>query len=333
MKNYIFGLILLCFGTQVMSAPNEVEIESAWVAAEKAQVVGPTKVTIANQAEINIPKGFSFIPKQEAQRAMTAMGNGIDEDLQGLIVPTDESQVGMYTIDYSAEGYIKDDDAKDLNAKDILADYKEGTEQGNKERVAKGFPAMELSGWAQEPVYDEKLHRLTWALKANDKGIAPSDEDTVNHQTRLLGREGVISITWLASLKDLNTANKSQIDAITAGVQYVDGKKYENFSASTGDKVAEYGLAALITGAAAKKLGLFAIIAAFLAKFAKFGIIALIAAFPIFKRLFKKKDQPVSESSTRTESKNSAESEPSTPPASATTEAQAQQELKDTTKL
>jgi len=75
-------------------------------------------------------------------------------------------------------------------------------------------------------------------------------------------------------------------------VQYVDGKKYENFSSNAGDKVAEYGLAALITGAAEKKLGLFAIIAVCLAKFA---IVALIATFPISKRLFKENDQPVSD--------------------------------------
>lgn len=59
-------------------------------------------------------------------------------------------------------------------------------------------------------------------------------------------------------------------------LKYVEGKRYADFNSST-DKVAEYGLAALVAGVAAKKLGLFAVIAAFLAKFAKVGILAAAA--------------------------------------------------------
>jgi uncharacterized membrane-anchored protein len=55
---------------------------------------------------------------------------------------------------------------------------------------------------------------------------------------------------------------------------YNTGKRYEDFSAST-DRIAEYGLMALVGGVAAKKLGLFAIAAAFVLKFAKIILIGL----------------------------------------------------------
>ena len=58
-------------------------------------------------------------------------------------------------------------------------------------------------------------------------------------------------------------------------VTFNDGKRYTDFDAST-DKVAAYGLAALVAGVAAKKLGLLAIAGAFVLKFAK--VIALGAA-------------------------------------------------------
>jgi uncharacterized membrane-anchored protein len=62
---------------------------------------------------------------------------------------------------------------------------------------------------------------------------------------------------------------------LLASLQYHDGKRYGDFNSAT-DHVAEFGLAALVGGVAAKKLGLFAVLFAFLAKFAKVIGIAVI---------------------------------------------------------
>ena len=70
--------------------------------------------------------------------------------------------------------------------------------------------------------------------------------------------------------------DKTAVLTLLDNLKYVEGKRYADFNSST-DKVAEYGLAALVAGVAAKKLGLFAVIAAFLAKFAKVGILAAAA--------------------------------------------------------
>ena len=50
--------------------------------------------------------------------------------------------------------------------------------------------------------------------------------------------------------------------------------------------MAEYGLAALVAGVAAKKLGLFAVIAAFFAKFAKVILIAGAGLLAAVAKLF-----------------------------------------------
>lgn len=74
---------------------------------------------------------------------------------------------------------------------------------------------------------------------------------------------------------------------LLAGLKFNSGKSYADFNSST-DKVAEYGLAALIGGIAAKKLGLLALAGVFLAKFAKviaLGGLALAGgAFKFWKR-------------------------------------------------
>ncbi|MGL4767498.1 MAG: DUF2167 domain-containing protein [Formosimonas sp.] len=295
MKKLILAATLSAWIATAFAVPNEAEQTAAWQAANKVAIHGPGKTLVAGQSEVAIPKGYDFIPKTETAAIMRAMGNGEIHDLQGMLVANSESSKGdFYVIEYHKDGYIKDDDAKDLNPDDILAEYKEGTEAGNKERTAKGFAPIETAGWAQKPSYDPTLHRLTWALILRDKGAAAGPDDTVNYETRILGREGVLAVTWVAGLAQLAT-DKGRADQLTAGVSYVDGKKYENYSASAGDKVAEYGLAALITGVATKKLGLFAMLAAFLAKFAKVGILAAAGGLFGLKKLFKKKPKPAPE--------------------------------------
>jgi uncharacterized membrane-anchored protein len=92
-------------------------------------------------------------------------------------------------------------------------------------------------------------------------------------------------------VSDLNAleVNKPFAQALLAQTSFNPGKTYADFNAST-DKVAEYGIAALVTGVAIKKLGLFAVIAAFLAKFVK---LIAIAAFGLAAaaRKFLKRDK------------------------------------------
>jgi uncharacterized membrane-anchored protein len=77
---------------------------------------------------------------------------------------------------------------------------------------------------------------------------------------------------------------------LLAALDYNDGKRYTQFDSAT-DHVAEFGLAALIGGIAAKKLGLFALIAAFLVKFAKVIGVAVIALIAVARKFMgRKKD-------------------------------------------
>ena len=62
-----------------------------------------------------------------------------------------------------------------------------------------------------------------------------------------------------------------------------------NYSDHSTDKVATYGLAALVAGVAAKKLGFFAMAALFFAKFAKVGILALGGLAAAVSAFFKRK--------------------------------------------
>ena len=150
---------------------------------------------------------------------------------------------------------------------------------------------IEILGWAEKPAYDAATHRLVWAMSSRDKGDTNTDTQGVNYNTYLLGREGYFSLNLVTGLKDL-PAHKPEGQALLAALSFNDGKRYADFNAST-DHVAEYGLAALVLGVGAKKLGLLAAAGLFLAKFAKVGLLAALGLGAVLARVFKrKKDAP-----------------------------------------
>jgi len=192
---------------------------------------------------------------------------------------------------FTKSGYIKDDDAKEWNVGDLLKGMKEGTEESNKERKSRGLAEIEVVGWVEAPKYEATTHRLVWALESKEKGAPATAERGVNYNTYALGRDGYISMNLVTGLQSVQ-AEKPVAHSLLAALQYNDGKRYADFNSST-DHVAEYGLAALIGGVAAKKLGLFALAFAFLAKFAKVIGIAAIALGAVFIKFFRKKKDEV----------------------------------------
>ncbi|QUP53030.1 DUF2167 domain-containing protein [Ralstonia syzygii] len=272
---------------QAQQASNpEQEIKQAWATAKAAAQPGPTAVTLRDQAKLNISAGEVFIPQPAAGQLMHAMGNRNNPDMLGLVMPTNGAE-WMVVAKYEASGYIKDDDAKDWNVDDLFKSIKEGTDAANEEREKRGIPALEIQGWVERPHYDAATHRLIWSMAARSKGQPANEPGSVNYNTYALGREGYISLN-LITARDHVDADKPAVQTLLAHLDFQDGKRYADFNAKT-DKVAEYGLAALVGGIAAKKLGLFAVIAAFFAKFAKVAILAVAGFGAAIAKLFKRK--------------------------------------------
>lgn len=258
----------------------------AWTEAKSVAKSGPADIAIAGQATLHLPADRVFIPQPQAGKLLTAMGNpGTHNELAGLIFPKGDGE-WFATLRYIASGYVKDGDAKEWKADDLLASYKEGTEASNEERVKMGVAALEITGWAEPPAYEAGTHRLVWAMSSREKGAPASAEQGVNYNTYALGREGYLSLNFVTDLKDL-PAQKPDAKALLASLEFDAGKRYEDFNAST-DHVAEYGLAALVLGVGAKKVGLLAVIFAFVAKFAKIILLAVVGFGAAITKFFKR---------------------------------------------
>lgn len=278
--------LLLAFTAHHASAQRmtDAERQKIFEEANKAALIGPKDVPLADQATMKLPAGFGFVPQPHAQRVLHAMGNpGNDTRLQGVIFPDEQKANWFMTVRFEASGYVKDNDAKDWNADDLLKSYREGTEASNSEREKMGVPQLEILGWAEKPAYDAATHRLVWAMSSREKGTAASADQGVNYNTYALGREGYFSLNLVTGLAELPTY-KPVAHTLLGALDYNEGKRYADFNSKT-DKVAEYGLAALVVGVAAKKLGFFAVLAVFFAKFAKIillagaGLVALLVKF------------------------------------------------------
>lgn len=255
---------------------------------EDAQV-GPAEITLGSEAILKLPENMIFVPKDTANRLMVEHGNSSSPDRYGLIMPLSGSEEESWLVDlqFMPEGYIKDDDAKDWDAEKMLTALKKGNEEQNKIRREKGFPEIETHGWIEKPQYDASNHRLIWSIDAYQKG-AQDDDPSINYNMFQLGRKGYIELTMVSSLKQVDHI-KPLAKSILEQIEFNPGERYEDFNEAT-DKIAEYGLTALVGGVAAKKLGLFAMLAALFAKFGKFAIIGLIALGAVAKKLFNRKN-------------------------------------------
>jgi uncharacterized membrane-anchored protein len=237
-------------------------------------------------AKIKLPAGFRYLNPADTETVISKLwGNPPSNDRLGLIVPAgfdplDSSGYWAVVITYEEDGYVKDNDAAGIDYTKLLAQMKEGMQEANKERQKAGYPPIDLIGWATPPRYDQATHKLYWAreLKFGD-----SPEHTLNYSIRILGRRGVLvlnAVAPMAALKDVETATPS----ILAMVDFQEGHRYADFNPST-DKVATYGIAALIAGGILAKAGLFKLLWVGLLAAKKFVIIAILALVGYVKKL------------------------------------------------
>ena len=246
---------------------------------------GPTTVKLGDHATLNVPDGYAFLDAAGSRSLNDILHNPPADGDEYTLAPKSLDWIAFFS--YEDIGYVKDDEKLDPAA--ILDSYRQGTEESNKERRSRGWSELKIIGWSAKPEYDTQIKSLAWSILAED---LQSHDQVVNYNTRLLGRHGVMDVVVVASPKELATSI-ADFKRTLPGFQYTSGESYAEYR--PGDHVAEYGLAALITGGAiavAAKKGLFGVIGGFLVAAWKFVLVGLAAVGAWFKNLFKKKQQP-----------------------------------------
>lgn len=240
-------------------------------------------------ASLQLNNEFYYLSPDDTERLLTeGWGNPPGFKTLGMIIPTAVNPLADngwgVIISYKNDGHISDDDAAKIDYAELLEQMKADDEEDNKERRKQGYAGLTLLGWAEPPSYDQATHKMYWAreLKAED-----ADQTTLNYSIRVLGREGVLELNAVAAMADLQTI-KQETPKILAFTNFTDGNRYADYDAKT-DKLAPYGLAALVAGGIAAKAGLFAKIGVALLAFKKFIVLGLVAIAGFFGKLFKRK--------------------------------------------
>ncbi len=243
------------------------------------------------RAVIQIPPQHSFLGGADAARYLELNGNISSHEELGLIGPNSEEWFAVYFFDDI--GYVKDDDKDDLDADEMLATIREQMAAGNEVRSERGLSTFELDGWQIPPTYNDELNTLEWATR-----FVVDGRTTVNFKTKVLGRKGVMRVVLVTGPERLPTAIP-EFRRMMEDFRFVDGERYADYV--SGDKIAQYGLAALVVGAgaaAAAKTGLLAGLFLFLKKGWKLVAAAVVAVGIGLRRLFSggervRDDEPV----------------------------------------
>ena len=268
-------LAMLWAGTVRAQEADQPQVEFDWQR-------GPGTGAIGSRAAIGIPEDYVFLDADETRRYVEWTEN-VPGDEEYLFGPTHDKWEAYFS--FYDEGYVEDTEA--LDADELLASLRESQEASNEERRRRGWPELHIDGWQVPPRYNPDTRALEWATRLSDPA---SGNVTINYNTRVLGRKGTMSVQVVAQPENFD-AGMAEFKKSMEGFAYNPGERYADYV--PGDRVAEYGLAALITGGAvavAGKKGFFGAIAAFFAAAWKLLLAGLVGVGIWLKSLLKKKD-------------------------------------------
>ncbi|MFZ5724100.1 MAG: DUF2167 domain-containing protein [Pseudomonadota bacterium] len=271
-------LTALCWSPELPAAPAE---EPSTAAADAAAAAVPVDAAAeaapewhpqtgrvelpGNIAVLDVPAGWLYLPPGDAEQLLTMWGNppGSGSETLGMLVEADsgpdDPEGWVVIVTYDDSGHVTDADAGEIDYDDLLASMQEDTRAGNEYRRENGYSAVDLIGWAEPPRYDADEKKFYWAKELKFEG---SEHNTLNYNVRVLGREGVLELNAVANMEQLPRI-AAGMPAVIAMASFVDGQRYADYNEAT-DRLAGYGLAALVAGGVAAKTGLWAKLVALL---------------------------------------------------------------------
>ena len=291
---------LLCISTLSLVALFHARAEKQGISREQAEALvsglkfQQGEIALHNGlATLHVRDGFRFLNGADAQTVLVKLwGNPPGSaDPLGMLMPDGVSPLGekswAVVMTYEPDGYVGDKDAEKINYSELLTQMQKGVASANEKRQKAGYEPVHLVGWAKAPRYDSQTHKLYWAKELK---FGSQPDNTLNYNIRMLGRGGVLVLNGVAAMSQLPEIEEAT-PKILAAIDFNQGHRYADFNPKS-DKIAEYGLAALVAGtatAAAVKLGFFKAVWVAILAAKKFIIIGVVAIAASVRKLFKRK--------------------------------------------
>ena len=200
------------------------------------------------RAKLNLTAGYEYLDAEDARRVLEEVwGNPPGEAPLGLIVPEGETPFAAdawgIVLHYRPLGRVPDGDRERIDFAALIEPLKAQVQRLNEQRKAEGYATATLLGWSSLPRYDLQRHILQWGTMSQFSNEAIR---TMNHEVRLLGRAGVLSMSIVA---DANQYPQivARVPTIIDMFTWQPGNTYDDYDEDS-DVRAAGGLDTLITG-------------------------------------------------------------------------------------
>ena len=242
---------------------------------------GPSEFKLGSRATLQLPDRSGGLQEADSNKFLELTGN-LPSPGTTIVVKGN----WWATFDFDDSGYVKDDEK--IDADELLKTLKASDGPSNEERRKRGMPELITDGWFIAPHYDPKTKYLEWALRLH---ASNDPRPVINYTVRMLGRSGYERAVLVSSPETLE-GDVAEFKAVLNNFSFNAGERYSEFK--PGDRVAEFGLAALVAGGAAAvaaKTGFWKVIVGALAAGWKLVLGAVVALFAGLGRLFKRGDK------------------------------------------
>ena len=198
-----------------------------------------TDGNIAGKATFKLDGGLRYLDASNTSQFLKLTGN---LPAANMFTVATKNLSWFAVMQFVDEGYVVDSEKIDADA--LLKTLKENNAASQEERKKAGLAPLYLEGWFIAPRYDTESKRLEWAtlLRGSFGGKG------VNFSTKILGRTGHMDVILVSDPQNLDK-DVAEFKSALKGFEYVSGERYSEWK--QGERVAAYGLGALILGGAA----------------------------------------------------------------------------------
>lgn len=241
---------------------------------------------VGGEVAVETGQALRFLGPDDARTVLVDLwGNpeAAAEGVLGMIFPAnlgplDEAGWGI-VVEHERDGHVSDHDANSIDYDELLRNMQQAASESNAEREQAGVPSVNLVGWADTPKYDAVTHKLYWAKELAFSG---EDDHTLNYAVRVLGRDGVLQLNAVANMKQLPQV-RQDMQSVLQNVSFTPGHTYADYQEGR-DKLAAYGIAALVAGGAAAKVAKGGLLVGLLLALKKFWVILLVGIGGLLSR-------------------------------------------------
>jgi uncharacterized membrane-anchored protein len=228
MRPLLTALLCLTLGTPLLTsaaAPAEAPAAGEKITVEQFLAglqFKQGKITLAdNIATLDLPPNFRYLGPDDTNKILVdGWGNPPGAKTLGMILPADVNPLSAagwgVIITYDKDGHVKDDDADKHQLCRPAQGYAGRHDREQQGAQGAGLSGHDDGGWAEQPSYDKAQHKLYWAKELQTEG---SNENGLNYNIRVLGREGVLVLNAVSGMDQIAQV-KTEMKNVTAFTEF-----------------------------------------------------------------------------------------------------------------